>query len=100
MSYAYQPQGGPAECRRDRLCRGKGSNALRQWIFDRDGRKCADCGSRERLTLDHIVPAVIAGREWASNLLTRCQSCNSRRHGAWIRENGYTFYPIRENACR
>lgn len=89
----YHPQVGPAECRRDRLRRGKVSRVLRQWIFARDGGRCVDCGSSDRLTADHLVPAVMGGREWASNLITRCQSCNSRRHGQFVREHGYQFYP-------
>lgn len=96
----YHPQIGPAPLR-EQPARGKVSKTLRLWIYARDGFRCVDCGgpngqpdARTCLTLDHIVPAVVGGREWASNLVTRCQSCNSRRHAEWIRSNGYAFYPI------
>jgi 5-methylcytosine-specific restriction endonuclease McrA len=68
---------------------------LRAWIFDRDGHRCVDCRTTDRLTLDHIWPAVAGGREWASNLVTRCASCNSRRHAVWEREHGTYSYPSR-----
>jgi len=90
---SYHPPIGPAECRCDRLRRGKVSASLRAWVYARDGGACLDCGATKDLTLDHIVPAVIGGREWASNLETRCRSCNSRRKHEWEREHGIHFYP-------
>ena len=69
------------------------SGALRAWIYARDGGACLECGTVFNLTLDHIWPAVMGGTEWASNLQTLCQSCNSRRKRAVIEEHGEFFYP-------
>lgn len=88
----YHPQIGPAVVNTLRTRRGKPSGTLRRWIFERDGHRCLECGATDRLTLDHIYPAVCGGTEWASNLRTLCQSCNSRRQGQWVRENGWTFW--------
>lgn len=46
-------------------------------IFKRDGYKCVYCGSRENLTLDHVVPRSRGGRDSWHNLVTACQKCNT-----------------------
>lgn len=51
----------------------------RQRIYKRDGHQCVECGSRDRLTLDHIWPYSRGGDESDDNLRTLCASCNSRK---------------------
>ena len=41
---------------------------------------CSVCWSRERLTLDHIVPSVRGGPNTPDNLQILCLSCNSAKH--------------------
>lgn len=53
------------------------SEAVRQRVFDRDGRACVECGKTEALSLDHIVPRSKGGSHDESNLRTLCKSCNS-----------------------
>lgn len=48
-------------------------------IFDRDGHRCVACGSRNHLTLDHVVPLSKGGNDTEDNLQTLCKSCNSRK---------------------
>lgn len=45
----------------------------------RDGGECVYCGSDQKLTLDHIKPRSSGGSNEAENLVTACQSCNSKR---------------------
>lgn len=52
----------------------------RQAIFDRDGRKCVECGSTEKLSLDHIIPRSKGGTDQPTNLQTLCGSCNSSKN--------------------
>lgn len=52
---------------------------LRDFVFDRDGRYCAECGSTEDLTLDHIYPWSRGGQDVAENLRVLCRSCNSSK---------------------
>jgi 5-methylcytosine-specific restriction endonuclease McrA len=54
---------------------------LRFKALRRDGFKCA-CGSRERLTVDHIKTARdFPALAWSlDNLVTRCASCDNKRH--------------------
>ena len=56
---------------------------VRHEVWRRDEGKCVDCGSRERLEFDHIVPLSKGGSNTARNLELRCESCN-RRKGATI----------------
>lgn len=55
------------------------SESKRQEIFDRDGRKCLECGATERLSLDHIIPRSKGGTNDDDNLKTLCVSCNARK---------------------
>ncbi|MDX2063479.1 MAG: HNH endonuclease [Bacteroidia bacterium] len=48
-------------------------------IFRRDGFQCVYCGSKQHLTLDHVVPRSHAGRDTWENLVTACQSCNTKK---------------------
>jgi 5-methylcytosine-specific restriction endonuclease McrA len=52
---------------------------LRWRIFERDNFTCVECGSRRRLTVDHIYPRSRGGTNAESNLRTLCRSCNSRK---------------------
>jgi len=49
----------------------------RQNIFKRDGYHCVYCGTRDRLTLDHVHPRSRGGRDSWHNLVTACQKCNT-----------------------
>lgn len=54
-------------------------NLSRQNVFKRDGNACLYCGARENLTIDHVVPRALGGRDSWENLATACQRCNSRK---------------------
>jgi len=49
---------------------------LRRFVLQRDGYACSDCGSTQRLHIDHIVPVSKGGPNHAANLRTLCQRCN------------------------
>ena len=62
--------------------RSKASNftknpLLRLFIFNRDGNRCRKCGSREHLTIDHIVSVYQGGSNEYGNLQTLCNRCNA-----------------------
>ena len=56
---------------------------VRTEVWNRDGGQCVDCGSRERLEYDHIIPVSRGGANTVRNLELRCETCN-RRKGATI----------------
>lgn len=51
----------------------------RQNIFKRDFYRCLYCGSHSNLTIDHIMPKSLGGRDAWENLATACQTCNSKK---------------------
>ncbi len=48
-------------------------------IYNELGRKCAKCGSVEKLELDHIVPEAIGGENTLKNLQVLCESCHKQK---------------------
>jgi HNH endonuclease len=52
---------------------------IRHEVWRRDGGCCAECGSGERLEIDHIVPVSKGGSSTPQNLELLCQGCNRRK---------------------
>jgi 5-methylcytosine-specific restriction endonuclease McrA len=48
-------------------------------IFRRDENACQYCGSKQNLTLDHVIPRSRGGNDSWENLTTACQACNTRK---------------------
>lgn len=57
------------------------SETLRWEIWERDNYACRSCGSKRRLTIDHIHPRSKGGTDHPDNLQTLCRSCNSKKGG-------------------
>lgn len=58
---------------------------LLEWIqtlVDFDGR-CAYCGAKHSMTLDHFIPLELGGETVIENLLPACSRCNSRKGSLW-----------------
>ncbi len=54
----------------------------RREIFRRDNYTCQYCGKRAAsLTVDHIIPRHLGGKEIWTNLVTACSSCNHLKGG-------------------
>jgi 5-methylcytosine-specific restriction endonuclease McrA len=51
----------------------------RKNVMRRDGSQCQYCGSRDRLTIDHVRPKSRGGRETWDNLVTACVPCNNTK---------------------
>jgi 5-methylcytosine-specific restriction endonuclease McrA len=43
-------------------------------------QSCVYCGSKERLTIDHVIPLAKGGTHELKNLLPCCKSCNSSKN--------------------
>jgi hypothetical protein len=59
------------------------TQSVRHEVWRRDQGRCVECGSRDRLEFDHIIPVVRGGGSTARNIELRCEGCN-RRKGARI----------------
>ena len=51
----------------------------RNFIFDRDGRKCLACQSTQDLQVDHVIPFSRGGNTSPDNLQTLCKKCNIKK---------------------
>jgi hypothetical protein len=51
----------------------------REFIFNRDGRKCVFCKNKDGLQIDHIIPFSKGGTTEFNNLQTLCFLCNSKK---------------------
>lgn len=51
----------------------------RKNIYLRDGGACGYCGSKDELTLDHVLPRSRGGPSTWENLVTCCRPCNTRK---------------------
>lgn len=88
-AYAQRhPEQTRARCalRRARL-KGSAVNDLttQQWeaIKATYKQRCAYCGKRRPLTLDHVIPLAKGGNHTASNVVPACRPCNGRK---WIKD--------------
>ncbi len=52
---------------------------VRREVWRRDGGKCVDCGSRERLEYDHIIAVANGGSDSVRNIELRCETCNRKK---------------------
>ena len=53
--------------------------SLRNEVHERDGHKCVLCGSRDDLTIDHILPFSKGGKTKKENFQTLCKTCNLKK---------------------
>lgn len=60
----------------------------RRALFARDLHACQYCGSRARLTLDHVVPRSRGGASSWANVVTACSPCNLKKSDRLPHEAG------------
>lgn len=80
----------------------------RNSVYRRDNFRCLYCGSKEDLTLDHVIPRSRGGPNSWTNLVTCCMRCNVRKGDRLIEETdmsisympftpSYLFFIIKMN---
>ena len=88
LKKAVEERGGRVRITERRAQEGGANRApipagVRREVWRRDDGRCVDCGSRERLEYDHIIPVSKGGSNTARNIELRCEPCN-RKKGAQI----------------
>jgi hypothetical protein len=53
--------------------------SVRIFVWQRDGGKCVECGRRDSLEFDHIIPLADGGASTERNVQLRCTPCNQRK---------------------
>ena len=70
----------------------------RQNLYRRDEYSCVYCGSKEDLTIDHVIPKSKGGLNTWENMVTCCSSCNTRKDDkpldVFLEESGLTIRHI------
>jgi 5-methylcytosine-specific restriction endonuclease McrA len=51
-------------------------NNVKRYVWRRDGGRCAECGSKERLEYDHIIPLSKGGSNTERNIQLLCEHHN------------------------
>lgn len=69
---------------------------LRKLAIERDGYKCADCGTsgvlgsqKGSLKVHHVIPQQQGGADTLDNMVTVCIPCHTKRH---VELKSYTFW--------
>jgi len=70
---------GESECAKIRSEYNGMRDALMYALIERDGYFCQKCKTTNNITIDHIVPISLGGKNTMSNLQFLCKSCNSKK---------------------
>jgi 5-methylcytosine-specific restriction endonuclease McrA len=77
--------------------RGAIPDDVKQFVFARDGGRCAQCGATNDLQFDHVISVALGGGSAADNLQLLCGPCN-RRKGAGL-TSGYPSPRAQQSAA-
>lgn len=65
---------------------GRDSYPTRALIYKRDDHECQYCGSKNDLTIDHVIPRSKGGQDTWQNLVACCTKCNLKKGSKLLSE--------------
>jgi 5-methylcytosine-specific restriction endonuclease McrA len=70
----------------------------RREVFRRDHYSCQYCGKKGGvLTIDHIIPRRLGGKQTWQNVVTACSTCNHRKGGRMLKDSNMCLLkPVRK----
>lgn len=63
----------------------------RREVLRRDLHSCQYCGSKKKLTLDHVIPRSKGGKHSWDNVVTACERCNAKKGDRTPQQAGMTL---------
>lgn len=57
------------------------SDEVKQYVWQRDGGRCLNCGANTELQFDHVIPLAMGGSNEPENLQLLCGPCNRMKGG-------------------
>ena len=48
-------------------------------VYKRDDHECQYCGSKQNLTIDHVIPKSKGGKDTWDNVVAACATCNVKK---------------------
>lgn len=80
---------------RNRLLSGNAFKLLSKEIANLYKQPCYNCGTRDNLSIDHIIPLSRGGNHSIGNLMTLCRPCNSSKGKKLLVEWHQDLYAVR-----
>ena len=66
------------------------SYRIKSEVYTKTKGCCAHCGRYTELTLDHVVPKSLGGKNRAANLIPLCRECNNNKGNKFVQI--FTYY--------
>lgn len=60
------------------------SDAVKMFVWQRDGGRCVSCGDNRNLEFDHIIPVSMGGASTTRNIQLLCEACNRAKGGSLV----------------
>lgn len=79
LAWAQRNRGIVNRIQRQRRAAGPVTARLRRAVFERYSHRCAGCGTRKGLEVDHIQAIARGGRSELDNLQVLCKLCNAKK---------------------
>lgn len=58
----------------------------RHMVYKRDDHECQYCGSKQNLTIDHVIPKSKGGKDTWDNVVAACATCNVSKGNRLLHE--------------